>query len=158
MSIKPLSKEFLLAQGKCCKNSCTNCPYSFKNKNMKNKFKVGDKVKIIKYGNIIFWNKQGYQETVATLKKLNKDFMSLMMFGEKIDSELPEIDLEAKPDNILSENEYMWICDSHKDLVGQEGIVEKVSKTEGIKQYQYSLTGVTGKTAWYNEEQLEIIK
>lgn len=25
--MKPLTKEFLLARGKCCKNSCKNCPY-----------------------------------------------------------------------------------------------------------------------------------
>jgi hypothetical protein len=33
MSIKPLSREYLLAKGSCCKNFCTNCPYGFKNKN-----------------------------------------------------------------------------------------------------------------------------
>lgn len=35
MNYKPLSKEFLLAQGKCCKNSCAFCPYKKKNINMK---------------------------------------------------------------------------------------------------------------------------
>lgn len=34
MSFKPLSREFLLQRGFCCKNSCLNCPY--KNKNMEN--------------------------------------------------------------------------------------------------------------------------
>jgi hypothetical protein len=28
---KPLSREFLLAQGKCCHNECQNCPYMNKN-------------------------------------------------------------------------------------------------------------------------------
>jgi hypothetical protein len=26
---KPLSREFLLERGKCCKNSCKNCPWGF---------------------------------------------------------------------------------------------------------------------------------
>lgn len=25
---KPLSREFLLARGRCCHNGCMNCPYS----------------------------------------------------------------------------------------------------------------------------------
>ncbi len=35
--MKPLTKEFLLNQGKCCKNNCKNCPWR-KNKNMENKY------------------------------------------------------------------------------------------------------------------------
>lgn len=25
---KPLTKEFLIKQGQCCANNCTNCPYT----------------------------------------------------------------------------------------------------------------------------------
>jgi len=35
MNYKPLSREFLLARGKCCKNSCAFCPYKNKNMNIK---------------------------------------------------------------------------------------------------------------------------
>jgi len=35
--MKPLTREFLLSQGKCCKNNCKNCPWK-KNKNMENKY------------------------------------------------------------------------------------------------------------------------
>jgi len=34
MNYKPLSREFLLARGKCCKNSCALCPYKNKNMNL----------------------------------------------------------------------------------------------------------------------------
>ena len=34
MNYKPLSREFLLARGKCCKNSCTFCPFKKKNMNL----------------------------------------------------------------------------------------------------------------------------
>lgn len=30
---QPLSREFLLNRGYCCKNGCTNCPYKMKNLN-----------------------------------------------------------------------------------------------------------------------------
>jgi len=43
--MKPLSKEFLLSRGFCCKNGCLNCPYEYnKNKNMdiENKYYVPD--------------------------------------------------------------------------------------------------------------------
>ena len=29
---EPLSREFLLARGHCCKSGCLNCPYGFKKK------------------------------------------------------------------------------------------------------------------------------
>ena len=37
MSYKPLSREFLLNRGYCCKNNCLNCPW--KENNMNKKFK-----------------------------------------------------------------------------------------------------------------------
>lgn len=37
LNVEPLSREFLLQQKRCCKNSCVFCPY--KNKNMENKEK-----------------------------------------------------------------------------------------------------------------------
>jgi hypothetical protein len=42
MNYKPLSREFLLARGKCCKNSCAFCPY--KNKNMELKSVMRDEI------------------------------------------------------------------------------------------------------------------
>lgn len=39
--MKPLTKEFLLNQGKCCKNNCKNCPWK-RNKNMENKYYTPD--------------------------------------------------------------------------------------------------------------------
>jgi len=38
LNVEPLSREFLLQQKRCCKNSCVFCPY--KNKNMENKYYV----------------------------------------------------------------------------------------------------------------------
>jgi hypothetical protein len=32
---EPLSREFLLSRGKCCKNSCINCPWDYKMKKIK---------------------------------------------------------------------------------------------------------------------------
>ena len=33
--MEPLSREFLLNRGYCCKNGCTNCPYNMKEEALK---------------------------------------------------------------------------------------------------------------------------
>ena len=33
--MKPLSREFLLNRGYCCKNGCLNCPYNMKEEALK---------------------------------------------------------------------------------------------------------------------------
>ena len=38
------------------------------------------------------------------------------------------------------------------ELVGQEGFIDKVTKTQG--EYKYAINGLS-KYAWYNEDQLE---
>ena len=86
----------------------------------KPKFKLGDKVKIVNYGAIVW-----------TSKRLSKSVI---------------------PDSykFLEENDTVFVYDTNPDLVGQEGIVEKVSGN------QYALQGPYIH-AWYNEEQLELI-
>ncbi len=40
--MKPLSREFLLKRGFCCKNGCKNCPYGY-DKNRVQKRKTSNK-------------------------------------------------------------------------------------------------------------------
>jgi hypothetical protein len=47
------------------------------------------------------------------------------------------------------------VYDMSPELVGKEGIISEVTKTQGV--YQYSISGIPGKSAWYFEEQLELI-
>lgn len=59
------------------------------------------------------------------------------------------------PLNYLGKVEYGYYYDMSPELVGKQGIIEKVSITQGIPQY--SLIGIPGKTAWYDEKQLKLI-
>jgi len=103
------------------------------------KFKAGDKVRIIGYGHPLFYCKEGYKKAYE----------------------------EDKPDNILKEDESFWWVDMKPELVGKEGIVkgsyEDLYGTRHIEAREkpkpvYSIYGIEGKSSWYNEEQLELIK
>lgn len=87
-----------------------------------NKFKVGDKVRVVKYGHPLWESKKDPQPC------------SFPIIQE-------------------SESGGCWIKDMSPELVGQIGVVDEVSLTQG--RYQYGIDGIKGKHAWYNEDQLE---
>lgn len=45
--------------------------------------------------------------------------------------------------------------DSRPDLIGEIGLVSEVTLTQN--QFQYAIVGVSGKSAWYSEDQMEMI-
>ena len=84
---------------------------------------IGDKVKIVRYGHLIWESKT-----------------------------IPGARSEAKA--YWEDDKRAWI-DMCPRMVGQKGTVfDKVKTQNG---FQYSLAGVTGKSSWYHEEQLEKI-
>ncbi len=56
---------------------------------------------------------------------------------------------------VIAEDENLRYLDMSPGLVGQEGLVDKVTITQGIPQY--AIDGIKDKHAWYNEEQMEMI-
>jgi hypothetical protein len=76
------------------------------------KFKVGDKVKVVKYGHIIHHYK-------------------------------------SETGNWAAE-------DISPDIVGKEGVVREVSNSQP-GWVTYALDGIPEKTAWYNQNQLELV-
>ena len=46
--------------------------------------------------------------------------------------------------------------DCSPEIVGKEGVIKDVKTTQG--QTNYALSGITEKSAWYSENQLELIK
>lgn len=46
--------------------------------------------------------------------------------------------------------------DFSPELVGQKGIIVKVETVQNMSHY--ALGGIEGKHAWYNEDQIELIK
>jgi len=98
---------------------------------MENKFKVGDKVKVINYGHLIWQNK--------TNQDLERQFHKEHGFTYK---ELPVLSDDGKT---------QWL-DLSPELVGKEGVVDKISDSG-----DYALNGLS-KYAWYSEKQLELVK
>ena len=92
------------------------------------KFKLGDKVKVIKYGSLLWYNKLEWK----------------LMLENKLTT-------SDKPNNILGEDDNFWFCDMQPNLVGQIGIVSKVDNN------QYALEGISTKSAWYFGQQLELL-
>lgn len=61
---------------------------------------------------------------------------------------------EAKMDlKLHSEDKDIWFFDSNPELIGKVGIITK--KTQ---RGAYSIDGIPGKSAWYGEDQLKLIK
>lgn len=90
---------------------------------MNPKFAIGDKVRIVEYGHLIWENKNFDQPKLSFPVYVEDDAMR-------------------------------WL-DMSPHLVGQEGIIQKVTITQG--QPQYAIDGIPQKHAWYDEQQLEMI-
>jgi 23S rRNA-/tRNA-specific pseudouridylate synthase len=93
------------------------------------KFKTGDKVRIVGYGSIM-WVTKSYREPPL---KTSGPF-----------------DL----DTILYQDNDFMVVDTRRNLVGQEGVVEKSQITQG--KISYAIQGPS-IYAWYDEKQLELI-
>jgi len=89
------------------------------------KFKIGQKVRVIKYGHPIWHNK-----TTQSLK-------------------------EGLSFPVIKEDDEMIWYDINSELVGKTGVIDGESKTQGV--FHYSIKGIPGKHAWYDENQLEKI-
>lgn len=76
----------------------------------KNKFDIGDKVKVVGYGSLM-WTNHG--DGKVTYK------------------------------------------DMRPEMVGQTGIVSIAKECQGM--WNYALVKIEGKSAWYNEDQLEMV-
>ena len=126
--------------------------------NSKQKFKKGDKVRIIKYGAKMWHSKKGYPQQQASAVALGRYIDAKLFFNMDLNpKDYPlDIDENAKPDNILSENDDIYICDWQPQLVGLEGIIEGSyadlselnhwgSARDEKNQKEYSLSGINGK-------------
>lgn len=86
---------------------------------------IGDKVKIINYGHLI-WE----------------------------DKDIPEIQKINKP--TYYDDDFVRFIDIQPELINQKGLIDKVEITQNIPRY--SISGIYGKSAWYMEDQLKMIK
>ena len=120
----------------------------------KTKFRIGDKVKIINYGSLIWCDKDTYRKGFAINQAYEKAYLKSLLTGS-FEVEEYVLDETIKPKNLISEDEKYFYYDISPEVVGQIGIISKCNKTQGIDQY--SLEGIKGKCSWYNNNQLELI-
>ena len=92
------------------------------------KYKIGDKVRVVKYGHLMHMSKREYE----------------VIFPDGF------------PDNIFMEDQVSVVVDWRPEVIGKEGVVQIVS--DGPNGIQYSLDGIPEKSAWYNHNQLELVK
>jgi hypothetical protein len=120
------------------------------------KFKKGDRVRVVKYGSLVFKYKAGYQEQSDFFaRRALKE--SKWLFGEEpTEDQLKNVKGKEKPNNIYSETDSIWWIDISPEMVGRIGIVETISNTQNV--LKYSLKDIEGKCSWYNEEQLELVE
>ena len=83
-------------------------------------FEIGDKVRIIKYGHMIF---------------VHKD--------------------DDKYKTILGLTEGFKCVDAMPELIGKEGIITEIGET--FYMNTYAIEGITSKSKWYDDGQLEKI-
>lgn len=131
------------------------------------KFKKGDKVKVIKYGHLTWYSDMGAVNNFHNFgKKMHKEIADILLWGKSIDSEMPEDDYSHL---IYSKCEHGgFYVDSSPGLVGKEGVIEGSyfdlygketydDETKARNSKEYSISGIDGKNAWYDEDQLELI-
>ena len=94
-------------------------------------FEVGNKVEIVKYGSLIWTSKSNWK------LMLENGYTKL-----------------EKPNNLLGEDEHVYMYDMSPKLVGQQGIIIEAKRTQG--KPQYAIKGPR-KHAWYNHDQLKLI-
>jgi len=123
-------------------------------------FKIGDKVKVIKYGALMWRYKKWWQEESDHFAKYQIELnnrMTEMLFGESaIKEDSSNAKGKSEPDNIYMDCGDMWWIDTLPIIVGQEGVICQVTNTQG--RLKYAVDGIKGKHAWYNGEQLELCK
>lgn len=95
-------------------------------------YQPGDRVRIIKYGHVLWESKQQRKEMVKS------------GYSSK-----------EKPDNILYEDEQTYWFDHNPEMVGKIAIVDKVSMVQGVPHYSLRGLKPTEKSSWYYETQLE---
>lgn len=98
---------------------------------MDSSLKKGDTVRIINYGHLI-WMSESMHD----------------MFVRMGDRPMKAYSVE---DGV------MWI-DIEKRLIGKIGVIDEVIWTQGIPQYSLSGLDKQDKVAWYNQNQLELVK
>jgi len=125
---------------------------------MTKKLELGDCVEVINYGSKYFVNKSDFLYNAEKLAQSMYELDYRLIWGTAPSEEsVKAIKGYTKPSNILKESDTHWICDMNPEMVGIKGTIDFIAvPTPNYPYPKYSLTGIKGKTAWYNEDQLKL--
>ncbi len=120
---------------------------------------IGDKVRVVKYGSKCWISKSGYKENSRLMKILTADNINKIFYGRGLtNKEKTKIIGYDEPKNIIRDETDVWIIDKNPELVGREAIIDSTTNTQNSPEYSLNLIGEpSGKCAWYDEAQLELI-
>lgn len=124
------------------------------------KFKQGDKVKIIKYGHLRWYSDMG---ALRLERGLNKQMMDILIWGTEPPVEALKVDEKEDLSSFVysKDGDNSFYRDVNPEIVGKIGTVEGSYKDlyggeESRNDIIYSIKDIPTKTAWYDEEQLEL--
>lgn len=139
--------------------------FDLKKYNMQ-KFKKGDKVRIINYGHLSWFSSKNTKKNFDLLSEyLNKKLEHKLLWGKDVPFNEPEPKYleDDSTDNPIIEDalpklvgQIGVIRGSYFDLYGDNSLEDDDEKLR--QQKQYTVDGINGKSAWYNEEQLELVE
>lgn len=95
---------------------------------------IGDKVKIINYGSLMWVHKEEWKRMIEAGYATTE-----------------------KPNNLLQEDDTMFIYDPRTEMIGKIGIIIEKTIVQGRNQYALELEG-GNKVAWYFDNQLKLIE
>lgn len=84
------------------------------------------------------------------------DKVKIVNYGHAIWISKDSTDYKIFKDKIIYDGGDICTMDIHPELVGQQGVIQnKYKQYDG--SFLYALEGIRGKSAWYEEQQLEKI-
>lgn len=132
------------------------------------KFKKGDKVRIINYGHLGHTTRESFKEQSLAIKTIFMQAEFKLMWEKEMPQEAVKRLIPDEPTYILQETDGLLTIDVSPELVGKEGIIvgsyADLSELNGWgsardqnSEKTYEISGISEKVAWYDETQLELI-
>lgn len=121
---------------------------------MTQKFKEGDRVKIINYGELYWFSKVHYKELSRAGKEVDLNLYHALLFGENAEEELTA-EGDDEPNEFYKEDENGYYVDVLTKIIGSEGTIVECNKKQGI--WSYAIHGIPEKHAWYSDDQLKLV-
>tara|TARA_R110000737_G_C14488135_1_gene469718 strand:- start:255 stop:755 length:501 start_codon:yes stop_codon:yes gene_type:complete len=132
---KPLSREYLLKQGRCCNNGCTNCPY--KENNMKFRSIISKKYKVKLKDLTSIWNTEGRYDYAEKWPEYDWKSLEDSLRKKGLQSEKREDNIKAHKSFLFRKNKYYIYDGNHRvEILKSIGEIDEIEIT---LTYRYAM-------------------